>query len=164
MRTGFNPGVVGADRVCSLKLWVIMLAANVVENTTDKLPAGSTVVALLPVVTKTQLLEAGKAALQHADGVLGAQANTCQLVVEIAPVRRRTFRLEKGTNDPCGVFHSLITEQILSSREVHLWVAMPAGKRLYEGVGCRARAALHDVNQVPIPVACCSISLLPIGN
>ena len=58
MRTGFNPGVVGADRVCGLKLWVIVLAASVVENTTDKHPAGSTVVILLPVETKTQLLEA----------------------------------------------------------------------------------------------------------
>jgi len=130
-----------------------VLAAHVVENTTDMHPAGSTVEVLLPVETKTQLLQAGKAVLQHADGVLGAHAKKCQLVVEIAPVRSRTFLFDKGTNDPCGVFHSLITEQVLSSREVHLWVAMPVGKRSYEGVGCRARAALHDDNQVPIPVA-----------
>jgi len=49
MRTEFNQGVVGADRVCGLKHWVIVLAENVVKNTTDKHTAGRTVETFAPL-------------------------------------------------------------------------------------------------------------------
>jgi len=64
-----------------------------------------------------QLLETSPSPLQTADGVLRLYPQPCQLVVLVFVFSRLTLRTLEWANHMPRVEHTLVTEQVLASRE-----------------------------------------------
>jgi len=83
--------------------------------------------------------------------VLGLDPQPNQLVVEIPMFRASTFRFVERPNHKSRLQHPFIAQHELPGREKDIWAAMPLCCGLHKGVGCRPRAAEHDVRDVAVP-------------